>query len=164
MDNDELKIDRRLDPEALDVDCVCQAELYSKWAMRHVRAKARADNLKWDMERLESQLQLQARKCPGDFGLEKDTEAAIKAAVKCSKEYGDAVRAYFDAEVEAAKLGRAVTAMEQRKRMLELLVKLHGDEYFAGPATPRQLPAEFRKRQELADYNNTRQRRVKRER
>jgi len=29
--------------------------------------------------------------------------------------------------------------MEQRKRMLELLVTLHGQEYFAGPSVPRNL-------------------------
>ena len=45
--------------------------------------------------------------------------------------------------IEAAKvhalLSNAVMAMEQRKRMLEVLITLHGQEYFAGPSTPRNL-------------------------
>ena len=37
-------------------------------------------------------------------------------------------------------------AFEQRKDALENLVRLHGQQYFAGPKIPRDLPSEMEKR------------------
>jgi len=71
--------------------------------------------------------------------LDKVTESAIASRARIDDEYVELYKELLDAKAESALLDQAVAAMEQRKRMLEILVTLHGQEYFAGPSVPRSL-------------------------
>lgn len=139
MNHDELADDRQLDPEELDINALAQADLYGKWAERSAIAKALEERLEWEVEKKEAELQGRIRKYPAQFGLESSTEAAVKAAVRVHKEYITAKEKYLDARAEAMLLDRAERSLDQRKRMIEELVKLHGQQYFAGPKMPRDI-------------------------
>lgn len=140
MNQDEIITDRRIDPEQLDIEAVQQADLYGKWAERAARAKGEADRLEWEAELLEARLQGQCRNNPDKFGISGSaTEAAIKAAVKCHVEYVAAIEKFHAARLDSGMLDRAEKAMAQKKGMIEELVKLHGQQYFAGPKVPHDI-------------------------
>ena len=135
-----------IDPTQLDVECGMQGELFFKWAEKSTEARALVDTEKFRAEVLLMQLAGQARSDPGSFGLVKVTEAAVQEAVKTHPDYIEAYERYLEARAASGILEKAVEAMEQRKRMLESLISLHGMQYFAGPSVPRDLVAAWNER------------------
>src|SRR4051812_48729249 len=92
----ELEMDRRIDPNLLDAECVSQADLFSKWAERALWAKARQERYEFEVEVTEARLQVRARENPSEFGLNAVTDKAVHAAVKKHTEYVRMVETYFD--------------------------------------------------------------------
>ena len=139
MDRSQFDIDKTIDPGQLDVEAVQQAGLFFKYAEESVKAKAQVDRMKMALDVMEAKLQAEVRESPEKFGLVKVTEAAIAAAVKTSTRYTDAYDAFLKAREVSGLVDVAREAMEQKKRMIEVLVTLHGQQYFAGPSVPRNL-------------------------
>lgn len=139
MERNEFEQDLAIDPNELDVQAAMQGELFFKWAEKSVNAVKKQDAAKFRLEVLGAKLSNKARKDPASFGLDKVTDKAIDMAVKISAEYQEAQEEWFSAKSNADMLKEAVKAMEQKKRMLEVLITLHGQQYFAGPAVPRNL-------------------------
>lgn len=148
MDRDELEFDLAIDPNFLDRACLEQAELFYKWGERSARAKEEADKCKNQLEFLAARLQMKIREEPEKFGLKRVTEAAIATRVECDQRISDARLVYLRARAEATMLEKATDAMEMRKRMIEVLSTLHGQEYFAGPTVPHNLADEWKKHKE----------------
>ncbi len=163
--NNEFETDHKIDPHQLDVEATLQAERFFKWAKRAVEAKVAVDKTKFKMEVVEAQLQLAVRKDPDKYNLPKVTEATINATVKEHPEYRKAVKKWHQAREESAMLDKAVMAMEMKKRMLEALITLHGQQYFAGPSSPRNLGEAWLMQQEQAEKTvNKRPKKRKRKR
>lgn len=139
MQMNEFERDHKIDPNQLDVEATQQPELFFKWAEQAAKARGRMDHSKFQLEIIEASLYLQAVKDPDSFDLPKTTEGALKAAIKTHHEYIAASGRYHSAREESVMLDKAVGAMEMKKRMIESLITLHGQSYFAGPATPRNL-------------------------
>ena len=139
MDRSEFDEDLQIDPRQLDIEACRQGGIFFKWAERAVSARAEVDRLKLAMEVTEATLQLDIRNDPDRFGLTKTTEAGIQARVKCHDKYTRAVERFYATKEASLLLDRAVESLEQKKRMLEVLITLHGQEYFAGPSVPRDL-------------------------
>lgn len=139
MDMSEFDNDKSIEPGQLEVEAVRQADTFFKWAERLIAAKAEVDRQKLAMDILEAKLQLDIRRNPQDFDLDKATEAAILATVKIHPKYIAAYDNFLKAREVAALLEKATEAMEQKKRMIEVLVTLHGQQYFAGPSVPRNI-------------------------
>jgi len=140
MENtNEFQKDKKIDPSALDVECCKQADLFYKWCKRSILARSDMDHVKLKLEIIEAKLQMDCRKNPENFGVTKLTEAVVMAAVKCHAKYQKAYEEYLEAKENASLLEKAVFAMEQKKRMIENLITLHGQQYFAGPSVPRNL-------------------------
>ena len=139
MDPEEFIRDKTIDPSQLDVEAARQAETFFKWAERAIEAKALTDRLRLRLEVLEARLGIQCREKPDEFGLSRVTEMAIVAAVKTHQDYITAYKKYLAAKADSSMLDRAVDAMDMKKRMIESLITLHGQQYFAGPSVPRNL-------------------------
>jgi len=148
MDESQFAQDRKIDPTQLDIEAVIQADKFFHWAQQAVDARREMDGMKLQLDTTEALLSLDCRKDPEKFGLGKVTEASITAAVKVTPTYKDVYGAYLDSRRESMLLDRAVEAMEQRKRMIEILVTLHGQQYFAGPSVPRDLMTAWREHEE----------------
>lgn len=149
MQRNEFQEDRHIDVNALDVEVAKQPELFFKWSERAVNAKAKVDSAKLRMDVVEATLLASARQHPDDFGIAgRVTDSSVKAAVAIHPDYIKAVKEWHDAREEAGMLSAAVQTMEQKKRMLESLITLHGQNYFAGPSTPRDLGAAWAAQQE----------------
>lgn len=76
---------------------------------------------------------------PGSRGI---TEDQIKAATRVNEEYRAANRAYIEAKYQFEVARGAVKSVDNRKAALENLVRLHGQQYFAGPSVPHDLSVE----------------------
>ncbi len=139
MDREQQAKDVSLEPSQLDVECVRQADTFFKYAEAEIAAKAEADRESQALDTLEAQLQLRARKEPEAFGLTTTTEGAIKAGVYAHPKYIAQTARVYAAKRAAGLADAATKAMEMKRKMLELLVLLHGQEYFAGPSVPRSL-------------------------
>jgi len=150
MDRLELEMDQHIDPEGLDVACINQPMLFIKWAERAIEARGEVDRAKLRLETFQAELELRIRKNPSKYKLDKPTEAGIKAALALDPENIERTEEYFRVRDDAALLDKAVVAMEIRKRMLETLVTLHGQSYFAGPSAPRNLKEAYLRQQQAA--------------
>ena len=135
----EFEQDKRIDPGQLDVEAVQQAELYYKWSSKAVEAQSEMDKAELRVDLLEAELDLKCRERPEDFGLAKITEKGVETAVKRHGAYIDARKELLEAKRAFKMLEKAEKAMEQKKRMIEVLITLHGQQYFAGPSVPRNL-------------------------
>jgi hypothetical protein len=147
MDEARLKQDRAIDPHQLDVECVRQADIFYNWASLAIDAKFKADEIEEAADTLEAKLQLAVRTNPEDFNIKNVTETAVKCVVATQPELITARTAGRKARHEQMLLDRAVAALEQKKRMLEVLITLHGQQYFAGPSVPRDLIAAWEEHQ-----------------
>lgn len=139
MDRSEFEEDLEIDPNQLDVQAATQGDIYFKWAKRAVFAHKQMDRLKLKLDVLTSTLSNKIRLNPDTYGIDRVTEGAIDCAVKTSGEYLEIYEQVTESRYECSLLDKAVDALEQRKRMIECLITLHGQEYFAGPVTPRNL-------------------------
>ena len=149
----KYKQDMKIDESSLDLECLDQSSLMMEYGELLAAAKQKRDKAKEAMDVVRSEIDLEVRKDPGKYGLEKATESAIQNTVTKQASYQEAVSDYLDSKHEADILSGAVNAIEQRKSMLEALVKLHGQQYFAGPRVPRDLSAERQKKRDQSNSN-----------
>jgi hypothetical protein len=135
----DYEVDIRIDETSLDVEWLDQPQLMLKYARHAAKCRKALDLAKEAVDVTRAEMDKAIRKSPESYGIEKVTETAISSAVLLSRQYSEAYHAYLDAKYETEIAVAAVTAVEQRKSALEALVRLHGQQYFAGPQIPRDL-------------------------
>lgn len=141
--NDKWKQDIEINPDALDVEWVKQASLFGEYCVTQAEAKRKVDMLKEGVEVKAAELGLKIRANPAQFGLDKVTEASVQAVILLDKEYANHLGLLHDAQYEYDVLTAAVRALDQKKSALENLVRLQGQNYFAGPSVPREIGKEW---------------------
>lgn len=149
--SEELRTDCAIDPAQLDIEALKQSDLSIKWAERAIGAKAEVETLEHRVKTLEARLNLDVRERPEDFGLKTVTEPAVKAAVISAEQMIKLTTEYFRKRHQLAFLDRATREMESRQAMLKELVKLHGQQYFAGPDVPRDLVSAYQAHRNRAE-------------
>jgi hypothetical protein len=147
---EEERFDPGINEHALDTEWLGQAKMRWRWSRKHADAKLAATEAKNRLNVVMAELTLAIRADPVTFmGPVKPTEDTVKAAVLVQKEYDVAHAEWAEAQHVADVLGAAVSAIDDRKRALENLVKLHGQDYFAEPRpdeNTREAVAESGKR------------------
>ncbi len=146
--NDKWKQAIEINPEALDVEWVKQAALFGHYCEMQAVARDKVDRLKEKMEVLDAGLGLKIRSNPASFGLEKITEASVQAVILLSKEHQDLAEQQAQARYDLEIMQSAVRSLDQKKSALENLVRLQGQNYFAGPSVPRNIGKEWVKQAE----------------
>jgi CRISPR/Cas system-associated protein Cas5 (RAMP superfamily) len=142
--------DIRIDPDALDIEWLEQAPLMIKYSRYEIEMLKEFDTKKEALEVIKAGLDLDMRNDPTAFGLDKlpkITEAVITNTILEQREYKKANQEYLNAKYEYEMAKKAVKAFEQRKDTLENLVRLHGQQYFAGPSIPRDLSKEWERKE-----------------
>ncbi len=135
--------DVAIDVDALDIQWAKQASLFGKYCMEQTGARAKLDAIKERLDVKVAGLGLKIRANPATFGLDKVTEASVQAVIlldpECAKLREEIAVAQYELEV----MGAAVRALDQKKSALENLVRLQGQNYFAGPSVPREIGKEW---------------------
>lgn len=149
--------DMHIDQSALDVEWLDQPKLMIKYSRALAKANREVSRLKEKMKVERAKLNKDIRSSPAKYGLEdiKITEASINGALDTHKIMIAFEYEKIDAEYEAEMVKGAVDAVKQRKDALQDLVKLHGQQYFAGPSIPRDLGVESAKRKMERSASNS---------
>ena len=134
--------DIKIDETALDVEWLNQPRLCLKYSQELAEAKKEVDQAKEKLDVIRADLDKEIRNNPKKFGMEKITEGAIQSNIVIHNLFRTAETRLTEAKYKSEMIRAAVSAIEHRKDALENLVKLYGQQYFAGPKVPRDLSAE----------------------
>jgi len=138
-----------IDPNALDVEWLGQANLALKYA-KHLSSLRKRVNVKDEEKKtLRSELILKVNSDAEELIGKKSPNAGdIEAYYRTSRKYQRIVNELLDLqeELEFAELAFQEIAWT-RKKALENMVTLHGQQYFAGPNIPRNLSKEWEDKQ-----------------
>ena len=145
--------DVNIDESALDVEWLQQPSLMKRYADMATKAERNEALKKESLDLLRAQFDLLIRKTPEDFKIDKITEAVVANTILTLEDYQEANKEYLEAKFERKNADNAVKAIEQKKTALENLVKLHGQQYFAGPSVPRDLNKEWVEKQNQKNLN-----------
>jgi hypothetical protein len=160
MDKEKFNYEKdvTIDPDALDIAYLEDAKLTMKYLEALAEAQARLRELhETQVPVAQAELAADIRRNPGNYGIEKMTEGALKEALaialspraSANRElvvnYRKCHEAELQAEFEVDILKGAARAMDKRTTAIEGLAYLLGRQYFAGPRIPRDLNDEFRK-------------------
>lgn len=125
--------DFQIDPHALDQEWLRQADLYHGYAVRLADARKHYETTKAEQEREDANLMRDIRESPADYGLDKITEAAVAACIQSNKGHCEGVQKLINAKHRIDLLQADVNALDHKRRALENLVELHGQDYFSEP-------------------------------
>lgn len=140
--------DISIDESALDLEWLRQPDLMWKYCKYSALAKKSLDEAKERLDFVRAKLEMEIRKDPGSFGVDRVTESAISSAIISHPDYERAQRKLIEARYEAEIASGAIRALEHKKSALENLVRLYAASYFAGPSVPRDIVSERRKREQ----------------
>lgn len=134
-----------IDESALDVEWVNQARLAVKygrhWAECRQELTLAEENIKLVRSELIKEANENPEQCLGK-GV-KPTAPVVEAYYRNHKRHKAAKQDWVEAQFEANVAEIAYKEISYtRKAALENLVKLHGQQYFAGPSVPRNLTEE----------------------
>lgn len=139
--------DVKIDESALDVEWLAQPSLMLKYAQYAIEMSKIAEKGKGKLDVKKAELDKRIRTNPEEFGITKITESVVMNEIITHPEYQKINDEYIELKYEADMAKVAVQAFVQRKDTLQDLVKLHGQQYFAGPTAPRDLSKEWENRQ-----------------
>lgn len=143
----------KIDPDSLDVEWLEQPVLFMKYSRHLAQMRRDVDEAKQNIDIVKAESDRKIREDPEAYGITKVTEGSIASAVLTEDAYQEAQKNYLDVKYEMDMAQGAVNAFSQRKDALENLVKLHGQQYFAGPKVPRDLSYEAQKREKQKNVN-----------
>ena len=117
-----------IDQNLLDVEWVNQPKLFFKYAEELAEAEGRLDCAERDLKALDADIDsiIRARE-------EKVTEALVKSKILGDKKHQAQEELIAKRRRKVGLLRAVVQSLDQRKRALEKLVDLHGQQYFATP-------------------------------
>lgn len=147
--------DIRIDEDALDIEWLNQPRLMLKYSKISAEAKMEMLLRKEGLDLIKADLDKEIRSDPEKFGIVKITETAVSNTIISHKLYKEANTAYLQAQYEADIARGAVSAVEHKKDALENLVRLFGQNYFAGPQVPRDLSYEWQQTQKQKTTNES---------
>ena len=128
-----------IDDSSLDVEWLEQPSLMMKYGRHEAEMERQKDIAKERLDLVKADLDRAIREDPEKFGIGKPTETAISNTIISQDGYKETYHEFLDALHEHNISKAAVRAFAQRKDALENLVRLNGQQYFAGPKVPRDL-------------------------
>lgn len=143
------KDDIEIDPNNLDLECLRQPALFLKYSELLADAKQNLDRARRNLDKETARISLEIRTNPEEYtgDTKKPTEAMITALVDTDDSINRANAIVIKCRHDVEILQGIVNSFEQRKRSLNNLVSLHGQQYFSGPESTRPLNREFIKNQ-----------------
>jgi len=141
MSNRDYRSDLAIDPNSLDLEWTHQPQLFMEYAEMLAVAEKHVRSMEENVKRVRSDLVKRILLNPGKYlGVDvKISDPKIEACYRTHSEHVDAKEKLSDAMYDESILRNAVSALRQRKDALQELVRLAGQEYFAGPTVPREL-------------------------
>ncbi len=136
------EIDVEIDGSALDLECLKQASLASKYRNHWVTCSKKLLKAEEYVKLVRSELTMELMEDPTEClkaGV-KPTGPVIEAYYRTHERHINAKKKWMKAknDLEVAEIGVKEICVT-RKNQLSNLIELHGQHYFAGPSVPRDL-------------------------
>ena len=144
-----------IDETALDVEWLEQPRLMMKYTRYAADTRQEMDLARENLDLVRAELDKKIRNDPDRYDLVKITEGAVTNTIIAQPAYKDAMERFLVTKYEYEVAQGAVRAFDQRKSALENLVRLHGQQYFAGPSVPRDLSKEWEQREKERRINQS---------
>lgn len=122
-----------IEQDLLDKEWVRQPQIYFEYATKAASALENRDRLKSNLDYIIASTSKDVREAPEKYGLAKVTESAVAETVAVNEMVTAATDAYNAARTEHYLLEKALVALDHKKKALENLVYLHGQNYFSSP-------------------------------
>lgn len=135
--------DFSIDEMRLDREWNQQAARYFEVATELADARREYDELEAGLKVLKAEIDLDVRKNPDKYGLDKTTEGIVSSVVTKDSRVTIAHDEVRDARHRVDILSGALEALQHRKRALEKLVDLHLSGYYAAPTTDAKSQEEI---------------------
>jgi hypothetical protein len=145
--------DIKIDESGLDVEWLNQPRLVFTYSEEVAKNKKRLDLKNEKLSILRAELDRKIRTNPDKYGIEKITEGAVSNTILTQEEYKELTREVIEVRYDYDMSRSALSAIDSKKSALENLVKLHGQNYFAGPTIPRNLNKEWLESQKEKQVN-----------
>jgi len=147
MENLDYEHDIEIDQDALDLEWLEQPSLMLKYAKNLAFWKRQVEKAKTQLELVKAKLDREIRENPESFEINtKLTEAVVFNTIIKQPEYIEANLDVINSKYEQNVAQAAVDAVDHRKSALENLVRLYGQQYFAGPSIPNDINRDWEKR------------------
>lgn len=148
--------DIEIDPDALDLEWLNQAPLSMKYVKHFAQCRKRLTLAEEKIKVIRAELIKRANSDPKRFcNKDKPNAADIEAYYRNHKLHKEAKEEWVEAQYEYTMAEGAKNEFSfTRKASLENLVKLHGQQYFAGPSVPYEINREWEKKQAKEEANN----------
>ena len=130
---ENFKQDLEIDQYSLDKEWMQQAILYAWWATKAVDAAFEYDKAKERLDVTKAELDMNIRKDPSSFGIEKMTEGAIQSTIIGHAIYQEDNNKLLEAKRDAKLLDVARDSFDHRRRALEKLTDLFLSKYYSEP-------------------------------
>lgn len=121
------------DKDDLDGEWVRQPELYHEYATQLADARLDLEEKRNALDVIQAELDNDIRTDPDAYGFTKVTDAVVKATLPAQPEYKKATDRVNKARHRVHILEAAVASLDHKKKALENLVYLHGQNYFSSP-------------------------------
>lgn len=119
-----------------------QPQLYMKWAEKYAQAYFERDKKKEKLEIVKAQIDMDIRTNLDNYGFDKKpTEAAISAKILMQPEYQAASTSVIEANRDMNIYNAAKTAMDHKKKALEMLSYLSTSGLYAEPSDSQDKKA-----------------------
>lgn len=135
----DYETDITIDESALDVEWLEQPRLFLEYGRNEHATRRTMDYAKERLDLVKAKLDKALRADPDKYNIARISEGAITNTIFLQPEFKEANEKFIEANYEYGVARAAVWAFDQRKTALENLVRLHGQNYFAGPRVPRDL-------------------------
>jgi len=130
----EIEQDLEIDKDNLDVECMDQARRFMKWSVTYADAIRSRDEAKRKASIVKSNINLDVRCRPKEYGLgDKPTVDSVNAVVDSHEEVNKIETEVSDAQYAVNIFSAAKEALDQRRAMLERLVSLYISGYYSQP-------------------------------
>jgi aminoglycoside phosphotransferase len=133
MDREQYRKALEIDHLALDQEWLVQPKLFFRFAARLADKKQEYQEVKRELDLLHAEISKKIRSSPSKWELVKPSNEVVLNTVTIQPEYQDKVKEVNKKRHEVDVLEALVSAMDHKKRALERLVILHGQNYYSTP-------------------------------
>lgn len=120
-----------IDKYNLDEGCTSQVDMMEETALHVASLRVKQEEAKLALDKAQSAVDSEVRTKPGEYGLLKVTEAAVKTAVANSPLVCKAQQLLLECKSELWKADAKLQVLDHRKKMLESLIYLHNQGYYS---------------------------------
>lgn len=132
-----------IDHSALDVEWLEQPRLMFKYTSLQASLQQQYSQEEENMAVIKAELDKAIRMDPESYEIVKITETVVSNTIISQADYQNQLARLNEILFELNIAKAAVKAIDCKKSALENLVRLHGQNYFAGPSVPRDLSKEW---------------------